>query len=139
MIAVLDSNVLIASIFWRGNCYSIVLSALKKEFTLCLSEEIIAEVEEKLRIKFNFPEDMVSSHIAVLRHYFKIVTPRQKLSVVKDDPKDDKFIEAAVEGKCDFIVSGDKKHLLKLKEYKGTKIVSPKEFLDILNKRRENL
>ena len=135
MFAVIDSNVLIASILWRGNCYKIMLKALKKEFSICLSDEILTEVEEKLRKKFKFPEDMIAIHMNMLRNFFIIVAPKQKLSVVKNDPKDDKFVEAAVEGKCDYIVSGDKKHLLKLKEYEGIKIISPKNFLDILNEK----
>ena len=63
--------------------------------------------------------------------------PKEKLNVVKNDPDDDKFIEAAVEGDCDCIVSKDKKHLLKLKEFRGIKIISPEEFLKIIN--QENL
>jgi len=48
--------------------------------------------------------------------------------VIKDDPEDNKFIEAAVDQAADLIVSGDQ-HLLKLREYQGIKIITPAEFL----------
>ena len=56
-----------------------------------------------------------------------VVEPEEKIRAVKDDPKDDIFIEAAVAGSADFIVSQDKE-VLKLKEFRGIKIVTPEEF-----------
>ena len=47
---------------------------------------------------------------------------------MKDDPDDNKFIEAALEGKAEYIVTQDN-HLLKIKEFKGIKIISPEEFI----------
>ena len=46
-----------------------------------------------------------------------------------EDPDDDKFIECAVAGKCDIIVSGDR-HLLKLVRHKGVRILKPRDFVD---------
>lgn len=50
--------------------------------------------------------------------------------IVEDDPDDNKIIECAVEGDVDYVISYNK-HLLKLKEFKGIKIVKPEEFLRI--------
>ena len=60
-----------------------------------------------------------------------LVIPKRKVNVVKDDPDDNKFIEAALEGKADYIVTQDR-HLLNIKEFEGIKMVTPKEFLRIL-------
>ncbi len=60
-----------------------------------------------------------------------LVEPSTKIKVVKDDPEDDKFVETAVEGDAYFIVTQDK-HLLKLKDYQGIKIITPEEFLKTL-------
>jgi len=46
------------------------------------------------------------------------------------DPADAKILACAVAGKADVIVTGDKRHLLPLKKYRGIPIVSPAEFLD---------
>jgi len=45
------------------------------------------------------------------------------------DPKDDIFLALAVDGRADFIVSGDKKHLLALGSHQGIPIIAPAEFL----------
>src|SRR3989344_2043204 len=58
----------------------------------------------------------------------KIVEPKSKLDIIKEDPDDNKILECAVEGKVDYIISQDK-HLLDIKEYKEIKIITPKDFL----------
>lgn len=54
-----------------------------------------------------------------------------RIHAVGSDPDDNKYIEAAVEGLAQFIVTGDK-HLLSLKAYESIRIVTPRVFLDFL-------
>jgi len=61
----------------------------------------------------------------------EIVVSESKFEVIEEDPDDDIVLNAAYDSRADYIVSGDK-HLLKLREFKGTKIVSVKEILTIL-------
>jgi len=56
-----------------------------------------------------------------------IVEPKERINIVKDDQKDNIFIETAVAGNVDYIISQDS-HLLKLKEFRGIKIITPEEF-----------
>ena len=56
-----------------------------------------------------------------------IVEPKERINIVKDDQKDNIFIETAVAGNVDYIISQDN-HLLKLKEFRGIKIITPEEF-----------
>ena len=56
----------------------------------------------------------------------------RQIQAVYDDPDDDKFIECAVSGNADYIISGDQ-HLLQLKEYSGIKILNASEFLELVN------
>ena len=58
--------------------------------------------------------------------------PKIKLNIVKDDPADNKFFETALAGKTNYIVSQDKSHVLKIKEYKGIKTISPEEFMKLI-------
>lgn len=59
-------------------------------------------------------------------------TPAEiKIEAVPEDPADDKFIIAAVEGEADYVVSGDR-HLRNLESYRGIRIISPSEFVRIL-------
>jgi hypothetical protein len=59
---------------------------------------------------------------------FGVVYPKKKLNIVKEDLADNKIIECALEAKASFIISGDKR-LLKIRKYKGIKIITPREFL----------
>ncbi len=65
-----------------------------------------------------------------------------KLDVIESDPTDNKYLECAVEGKADLIISGDH-HLTDLKAYRGIEIVSPAEFLkavkDLWNEKLQSL
>ncbi|MGH7807796.1 MAG: putative toxin-antitoxin system toxin component, PIN family [Thermodesulfobacteriota bacterium] len=63
-----------------------------------------------------------------------LVPEKLSLSVVANDPSDDKFLVAALEGSASFIVTGDS-DLLKIQEYEGVKIVTPREFLEELKAR----
>jgi uncharacterized protein len=54
-----------------------------------------------------------------------------RIHAVAADPDDNKYIEAAVEGLAQFVVTGDK-HLLSLKAYESIRIVTPRVFLDLL-------
>jgi uncharacterized protein len=54
-----------------------------------------------------------------------------RLHAVAEDPDDDKYVEAAVEGLAQFVLTGDK-HLLSLKAYENIRIVTPRMFLDLL-------
>ena len=59
-----------------------------------------------------------------------MVEPKQKIDVIKEDPSDNKFVEAAIAGKAEYIITQDK-NILKVKEYMGIKMVTPKEFLEL--------
>lgn len=54
--------------------------------------------------------------------------------MVKEDPDDDKFIAAAIEGRADYIVNRDKP-LLNIKEYHGIKMISPTDFTHLLGEK----
>ncbi|MEW6696860.1 MAG: PIN domain-containing protein [Bacillota bacterium] len=57
-----------------------------------------------------------------------MVYPDLNLQVVREDPDDDIFLECALQGRVEVIISGDE-HLLKIGSFKGIHILSPVEFL----------
>jgi len=131
--AVLDTNVILSSIFWKGKEHEVVKKGLEGAYVLVTSKDIVDEVVRKLRDKFKFPEDKIGELLVLLKHFCEIITIKTRLKIVTEDPTDDKIIETAVDGNADFIVTGDK-HLLKLKEYKGIKILKSREFLKLIEK-----
>ena len=131
MKVVLDTNVYISAILFGGNCEEILRFAVQCSFELVISKSIILEIEAVLKEKFKWPKKQVSDTLTYLRNISTVIKPNISLSVIKDDPSDNKIIECAVAAVANYIVTGDKNHLLPVKEYKGMKIVSPAEFLKL--------
>jgi len=131
MIRVLpDTNIIISSVFWRGNPYEVVRKGISGEYQLVTSAEILDEVVDKLRNKFKFPEENIQGLIDILMTYCHVVDATSKFDIVRDK-KDNKIVECAFDGKVDYIVTGDP-DLLDLKEFRDIKIVKAKEFLNAI-------
>lgn len=131
--AVLDTNIYVSSVFWEmGNPHKIIEKAIEGKTEIFISNEILKEIEKVLKRDFEESEDFIQEQINLIKGYSEIVEGTEKVDVVKDDPDDNIIIECAMTANAEFIVSGDR-HLLNLKEYAGIKIITPKEFIDILN------
>ncbi len=132
MKAVLDTNIFISGIFWKGASNKVVINWKEGKFTLVTSLEGTSEIIKILKdFKIKLPDEMIKEWIDLIVRNSIIVEPKEKIAIVKDDPKDNIFIETAVAGNADYIVSQDK-HLLKLKEFRGIKIITPEEFNKIM-------
>lgn len=128
---VLDSNVFISALFWKGAPYQIFKEVLKGAILNFTSPEILEEIKKKLLDKFQLPPEKVKEFLEIIIFNSQIVHPKKKINLVKKDPSDNKIIECALEAGASFVISGDK-HLLEIKEYKGIKIISPREFLNLI-------
>jgi len=136
MRVVLDTNVLVSGTFWRGDSAEIIDKISSKELELIISKEIIEEYEEvivrdEIMDKIENKSLILNESVRKIINSSTIVEPSQRFEAVKDDPKDNKILECAVEGEADYIISQDN-HLLSLKEFMGVKIINPEEFLNIL-------
>ena len=133
MKVVLDTNIFISGIFWKGSSNRIITNWKEGKFTLVTSLEAVSEIIKVLKdFKIKLSEDMMKEWIDLIIRNSIIVEPKEKIPIVKDDPKDNIFIETAVAGNVDCIISQDN-HLLKLKEFRGIKIITPEEFNKICN------
>ena len=129
---VLDTNIFISGIFWSGDSEKILFDWGNGKYKLIISTEIIREIVETLMdFKIQIPTNMLLLWISILSMNSNIVEPQEEINVVKEDADDNKFIEAAIEGNANYIITQDK-HLLKIKEFRGIKILTPKEFLDAI-------
>lgn len=130
---VLDTNILISALGWKGNPKEIFRRVLEGEFELFMAEKQLEELKEVMNYpKFAFTEDQKSRFLTLLLSVAKVVETSGKLKVIKEDPDDDIILESAIENNVDFIISGDD-HLLKIKEYLNVKIVNASEFLKFNN------
>ncbi|MBS3119404.1 putative toxin-antitoxin system toxin component, PIN family [Candidatus Woesearchaeota archaeon] len=130
---VLDTNVLVsASISKAGNPNRIFRLALQNKITFFTTADILEELEGVLRVKFKWPQDIIRTYLAIILKHAILTKTKHKLNIVKRDPADNKILECAASCKADYIITGDN-HLLDLKEFRETKIITPKEFLNKLN------
>lgn len=125
---VLDTNVFISALFWKGSPYQIFKEVLKGVILNFTSPEILEEIKKRLLDKFQLPFERVKEFLGIIIFNSQIVYPKKRIGLIKKDPSDNKIIECTLEAKASFIISGDK-HLLDIRRYKGIKIVSPREFL----------
>lgn len=132
MRAVFDTNVLLSGLLWRGAPYQCLLAAEAGLFELVLAEEILDELREKLVNKFGNTDDEADNVIVGIRRATSLIAIERRSGWVLADPDHDKFVETAIVGNAEYIVSGDK-HLLNLKQIDGIEIITPREFLDHLN------
>lgn len=128
---VLDTNILISALGWKGNPRNIFNKAIDGEFELVLSHKQLSELLRVLSYpKFKFSSEQKDRFLSILLGIVMLVKTKHSINVIKEDPDDNVILEPANEMKIDYIISGDG-HLLKLKEFKGTRIVTPKQFLDL--------
>jgi len=127
---VVDTNVFISGILFGGNPRTIIGAWLSKKYIFCLSPELKAEILNKLQRKFLLPIRAIQTIEEALDINTKKYIPKEKLFICKDT-QDNFLLELAQEAQADYIVSGDKL-VLELKQYNKTKIISPKDFLKLL-------
>ena len=138
MKVVLDTNIFLSGIHWSGASNKVLREWFIGSFTLVSSPQINKELFTQLR---DFKIQMETEEIewwedVILERSFMVI-PKKKVNIVEKDPDDNKFIETALEGKVDYIVTQDK-HLLNIEEFEGIKIVTPEEFLRILKNDKPN-
>ena len=98
---------------------------------MILSDSIVAELRGKLIEKFNIPQEDADAVVDHLKTYAEVVPAQGRSGWVKQDPDDDKFIDAALAAAAAIIVSGDR-HLLDLGTAEGIEILTARQFLDRL-------
>jgi len=133
---VLDTNVWLSGIFWDREASKIIEKAGKKDIQIIISEDILSEIINVLNRESKFQKYLFNLRLSIediLRTALSISTlieTKNKLDIIKADPKDNIILEAALEGKSEYIISYDN-HLLNMIEFRGIKIISPGEFLKI--------
>jgi putative PIN family toxin of toxin-antitoxin system len=138
MRAVLDTNVLVSSLIKPGSVPDRIIEKWKAHiFEICLSEPLLDELMDVLnrpRIKraISVSSEEMRKFLAVIREegVFQRIETEVSETVLKD-PDDDRILETAIAAEADVIVSGDR-HLLDLGSYKGIPILTPRQFLAML-------
>lgn len=125
---VVDTNVLISGVVFGGIPEKILELAEENVVEIITSPEILNELRNVLKEKFDFSPEMIRITVGIVKELSTVVNPGFRLKVIQGKESDNRIIECAVEGAAQYIVSGDRRHLLPLKEYEGVKILSPAQF-----------
>ena len=136
----LDTNVLVSAFISKRGVPAEILDfiATFEEVHLVLSEGILEEFSSvmkrtEVRERFGYSQQQIAKFRQAIRDVAEIVEVESELALVKDDPADDIVVNTAIDGRVDYVVSGDR-HLLKLERFRGTVFVSPREFLRVLGR-----
>lgn len=138
MRVVLDTNIYVSFILTGGETLSSLFHAWQeREFEVLTSEEIVSEMEavlDRFLKRGAITEDAEKEAIWRLNHDGRRIDVTSHINRSKD-VKDNRYLACAKDGVADYLITGDKKHLLKLKTFGSTQIVSPKEFVEILREK----
>ena len=131
---VLDTNVLISALLFKGHLSKIVLLWQKGRVTPIISKETFEELRSVLNYpKFSLSQEEINSIIEnEILPYFEIVEATKNLKGACRDPGDDKFISCALSASASYVVSGDK-DLSDLKKHKSVKIINAPDFLKMFD------
>ena len=139
MKVVLDANIYVSSLInTQGNPKQIVAQWEQGRFDVLVSASIIDEIGRVLRYprivkRHRQDERSIQRFLELLSSQAVMVEPTVILDVIKEDQSDNRYLECAIEGKAQFIISGDK-HLLEMGEYRGIVILPPAAFMTLLEK-----
>lgn len=137
MKVVLDANVFVSAFINNQGTPKQIIDFWRAEaFELITSIPILAEIERVLRypkiVKLHgLSEPELQEFLALLQEETHVVSPAGRLQINSDET-DNRYLECALAGLADYLVTGDKKHLLPIGEFQGIRIVSPTTFITVL-------
>jgi hypothetical protein len=137
MKVVLDANVFVSALltqrgnakqildYWQGNKFELLTSpAILDEWGRVLRYPHLVQIHRK-------SEADIQRLLKLVGKQATLIEPTEKLMAANDE-SDNRYIECAITGGADYLVTGDKKHLLPIGEYGGVKFVAPATFLAIM-------
>lgn len=126
MRVILDANVAIAAVAARGLCEAVVELCVERH-EIIIGQEILDDIEEKLRKKLKVSVPVVAEYLNMLNAEATLVVPEKLPKDTCRDPDDNAVLGLVVPGHAEVIISGDK-DLLTLVAFKGCRILSPRAF-----------
>ena len=109
----------------------------QKRFDIVVSEPVLEEYKEILlrphiQAIHNYTKIQVEIRVIQMFHKLAVVVEHKvSVNVIQEDPDDNLFIECALAGGAEYIISGDP-HLLNQKQYYGVQIFTPRQFIALL-------
>ena len=130
MKVVFDTNVVASATFWRGAPFDCLAAWVQRRFEIVVSPALLAEYHETIEaLRQTYPNRPSVAWAEALTDAATLVFPVERARRATPDPDDEMILECALAAEVNVIVSGDKKHLLSLRRFRGIPILSPSDFL----------
>lgn len=128
---VVDTNVVISALLFGGNPREVVQLVIERQVRAVTSPALLSELLDVLAKKFLFSKENLFLVEKKIKSAFHLVYPMEHLEVLRDQA-DNRVLEAARAGQCEYIVTGDKE-LLMLGCYKTISMVTPEQFIKVVH------
>ena len=132
MRVVLDTNIIVSGLAYAGNERPILDSARNRRYALVLSEFILHEARGVMPRKFNWDSARVTRALSRLATIATLIDPPRISEPTTGHPPDDQVLACVAAAEADFLVTGDRRHLLPLRTFGNARIVTAAEFLEEL-------
>ena len=130
MTVVFDTNVVVSASFWRGKPFDCLVAWAQGRCAAAVSPALLAEYQETMEeLRLEYPGRKSVRWVEALTESADLVFPAERATGATLDPGDQMVLECALAAEAECIVSGDKKHLLPLREFRGVRIMNPSDFL----------
>lgn len=126
---VLDTNVLVSAAMHPRKSRMLLELGLAERFVIVTSDLLLEEFAGVTsRPKFAEGAQVAKEFASAINSSCKKINMKSSLRVIRDDPNDDIMVNTAIDGKADYIVTGDS-HLMELRKFKWIRIVTVDEML----------
>ncbi|MFZ4555876.1 MAG: putative toxin-antitoxin system toxin component, PIN family [Pseudanabaena sp.] len=129
---VIDTNTLVSSILMAASVPNLALQSIRNSGAILISTATLAELQTVMnRKKFDkyVTKEIRSEFISQIIQESELIEIEETIIACRD-PKDDKFLELAVNGKADYLITGDR-DLLVLHPFRDIQIITPADFLEL--------
>ena len=132
MRVVLDTNILVSGSIYDGNESLALDEARHGNYSLYVSQHILDEFSRVMPRRFNWTMERLQFAISELLAFATLIDPPPLSSSPTGHPPDDLVLACVAAADADFLVTGDRRHLLPLRRFGSARIVTAAEFLEEL-------
>lgn len=126
---VLDTNVFLVSLAPGFRLHWIFTAIIENRLNLCVSNEIIAEYEEIIERRYGLSRSEAILDFLLLLPNVELITPYYRWNLIPEDEEDNKFVDCAIAGNADFVVSNDRDfQVLKKVGFPPVRVLTADEF-----------
>ena len=135
MRVVIDTNIWVSGMLWRGAPWRLLRLAEQGTVELCTAPSLLAELAEVLAYESLQPRlaELALNPAELVAYAMRLATvfevTGEGAPIVAADPDDDEILRCAAVAQADYVVSGDR-HVLGMGEYAGVPILAVHELLD---------